>query len=738
MGSGDLIGRTSERAQLATALADAAAGSGSLILVAGDAGVGKTRLVTSVLDGGDTCFVRGAALPSGSAYGPIVAAFRNFLRAEPAGLDSCGPLRGHLAQLLPELGTPVPSADRATLVEAIRCGFVSMTDDGPIAILLDDLQWSDEATLELLVSLNPTLHELPLLVVCAYRTDEVSRTHPVRRLRHDLRRERALREIVLDAFEEAETADLLAALLRERPSPQLARMLHERTGGLPFFVEAIAEALLEEGRLERANDGMRVSLDGEMPLPSTVRDAVLVRTASLSDAARAAAELASVAGSRFDVALLAGEGAEGLVELLACGLVVEDEPGGVAFRHALVRDALYEDIPWLRRRDLHRRLAAELARAGAPGAEVAAHRLAARDVLPGLDALLDAIRERATVHAYRDAVRFGRQALDLWPEGERASERISVLEDHARHAELAGDLAEAGRAQREVVTARRTDGAGRALADAERRLAAIYALQGDRRRALAARRVAAEAYAANGLPGEAAAERIVIAGYLQSSGEHMEATASARAARAEAITAGRTDLQARAMGLEGVAHAKSGAWTDGMATIRDGLSLALNHGHSVEAAEVYQRLGTAHEITGDYARAREALGTAIGLCERSEDAGLEYTCLSCLAYVLRELGEWQEAEELCERLATPGMPAHETGVIDGIQGAMLAWHGRFRDALPPLIRSLETATRLDVVSMQCDSAAALAWLCAHTGDRDRATDYCRMVLERWTRSEDLH
>ena len=119
-----------------------------------------------------------------------------------------------------------------------------------------------------------------------------------------------------------------------------------------------------------------------------------------------------------------------------------------------------------------------------------------------------ATEERAAVHAYRDAARLGRQALDLWPEGERGAERIAVLERHARFAELSGELAEAARAQREVVAVRRSEGPGRALADAERSLAAIYGLQGDRERALAARRVAAEAYAANGLPGEAAAERL--------------------------------------------------------------------------------------------------------------------------------------------------------------------------------------------------------------------------------------
>jgi tetratricopeptide (TPR) repeat protein len=303
------------------------------------------------------------------------------------------------------------------------------------------------------------------------------------------------------------------------------------------------------------------------------------------------------------VADLTGE--DGLGELLACGLLVETTPGAAAFRHPLVRDAVYEDVPWLRRRALHRAIAGELERTGGEAGEIAGHWLAARDPGRALDALRVAIADREAVHAYRDATRLGRQAFEIWPEGEQGPERIAALERHARCAELAGELAEATRAQREVVAARHASGAGRALADAERRIASIYDLQGDRDRALTARRVAAEAFAANELPGEAAAERLIIAGYLQSAGRHDQASATAAAARAEALRAERPDLQARSMGLEGVARVKGGDFAAGIATIQAGLSLALERELTPVAAEVYQRLGTAREIGGDYAgRAR--------------------------------------------------------------------------------------------------------------------------------------
>ena len=449
------------------------------------------------------------------------------------------------------------------------------------------------------------------------------------------------------------------------------------------------------------------------------------------------AETAAAVGSSFDLELVAAvDGEAGLGELLAAGLIREADGGRAAFRHPLAREAIYDDVPWLRRRALHRRLAEALGARGADPAEVATHWLAARDSPRALEALLAAIADAAAVHAHRDAARLGRQALDIWPEGERAEERLSVVERYAVHAELAGEVGEAARAQREVVAARRAAGAGRALADAERRIAGIYALQGDRERALAARRVAAEAYAANGLPGEAAAERLVAAGYLQSAARHTEAAETAQLAGAEAVRAERADLRARAMGLEGVATVKGGDYEAGVAIIRGGLSLALEHELTAEAAEVYQRLGTAHEIAGDYGGAREALGSAIGLCASGQ--ALEQVCLSCMAYVLRELGDWDQTVELCDGLLLPDARPEDTLVADGVLGAVLLWRGRPDAARPLLERCLETATRLDVVSMQCDSAIALAWLAADAGDAPRAAELCGMVLERWSRSEDHH
>ena len=131
----------------------------------------------------------------------------------------------------------------------------------PALVLLDDLQWSDGATLELLAALAAPLRELPMLVVAAYRSDEVGRGHPLRRLRADLRRGRLLRELIVAPLDAAASAALAERELGAAPSPRLADALYDRTQGVPFFVQELAAALQAGGRVRPGADGLELAHD---------------------------------------------------------------------------------------------------------------------------------------------------------------------------------------------------------------------------------------------------------------------------------------------------------------------------------------------------------------------------------------------------------------------------------------------------------------------------------------------
>ena len=216
---GGLIGRVQERAALDRAIEGVRDGCGSLLLVTGEAGVGKTALVNDALAETDLLALRGVPASARSdPYGPLVAVFRAFLRGAPDGLYGPGPLAAHLSVLLPELGGPPERSDPRTLFEAIRWGVERIASTRPAIVFLDDLHRADEATIDLLTVVAAWLERLPLLLIGAYRSDELAREHPLRRLRLELRRDRRAHELTIEPLDQAGTALLASRVLGGAPS----------------------------------------------------------------------------------------------------------------------------------------------------------------------------------------------------------------------------------------------------------------------------------------------------------------------------------------------------------------------------------------------------------------------------------------------------------------------------------------------------------------------------------------
>jgi DNA-binding CsgD family transcriptional regulator len=732
-----LVGREAESAVLSEALDRAAQGSGTLLLLSGDAGVGKTRLTDELAAGSSALALRGAASDSVTPpYGPIVAALRSYLRAEPDGLADCGPLRSHLALLLPELGEPAAESNRPTIFEAIRCAFAHLAGSGQALVILDDLQWSDQASLELLAALASPLREMPVVIVAAYRSDGLPRDHTLRWLRNELRRGGNLEELVLGPLDREQTGALLGGLLEAPASESLLGAVHDRTQGSPFFVEELVAALRVRDRLHAGPTGLELAEESEVPVPDTVRDAVAIGTSELSEPAREAAEVAAVADQPFDLELAAELASRaGLVELTEKGHLVESEPGRAAFRHALVRDAVYAEVPWLRRREIHRLLAGALERGSGTSMEIATHWSSAGDAGRARAAYVEAVRQSEGLHAYRDATRAAREALELWSEGEEDELRVETLERYARCAELSGELTEAVKALRELAAIRSAGKDSLGFAHVQHRLAAVYDLRGERDTAFAARRLAAESFAANEMLADAALERLAMADHQRARAGYGEAIELSEAALADATAADRLDLGVRARGLLGVAQAKGGEFETGLETVRGALALALEHDLTPVAAELYQRLSMVLYDASDYRRAEEALDTALGLCRTGEDVRTELACVTCLVYVLRERGEWSRAGELGRELIDSGTAVW---VAEGLVGAIHAFQGKLSSARRMLSASRSVSSSVGHYNMFMDATTGLAYVAAAEGAEEEAAEHCRTLLARWEESEDHH
>jgi predicted ATPase len=327
------------------------------------------------------CFEPDRVLP----YGP----FLDLLRALPRGRDAddppdtLGPRAEDLAKLRPELTglapglphTPAlgPALEKRRLVDALSGAVIRLTATHPLLVIVEDLHWSDDASLELLRHLARRVATAPALLLLTYRDDEVDAS-----LAHflaDLDRERLVTELPVTRLTAADLEAMVRsifALPRAAPA-DLLHALFTLTEGNPFFVEEILKSLLSSGDIAYTDGAWERRPAREWRIPRSVQDVVQRRSATLPPATRRILTLAAVLGQRFELPLL--QELAGLTEdamlthikvLAATQLLVEESADRFAFRHALTREAIYAQLLGRERRALHRAVAAAIARLDAP------------------------------------------------------------------------------------------------------------------------------------------------------------------------------------------------------------------------------------------------------------------------------------------------------------------------------------------------------------------------------------
>lgn len=389
-----LVGRDAALHRLEQAYARARAGHGQVVLISGEAGIGKSRLMQEFATRlqGRALVLAGCGYPDAQTmpYQPIVEALRPALSTQrfipgiqPAWLAEASRLMPELCDLYPSLPSPLPAEPdqaRTRLFEALcqlTLGLVAGLK--PVLLCLDDLHWADGTTLDWLAHLGRKLHGNRLLVLGTFQSEEAS---AVARLRHGLARQGILSELRLERLDEAAILQLLRHLGDSVPSDEaLASQLYRATGGNPFFLletlRALLESSLEREELDSLGDpsaalrrgsgfvprlGPRGQISGqELPLPGTIQTAVEARVQRLGAKARQVLEAGAVLGRTFAfdlVHLTAGrrelETMDGLDELVARQLLRE-ENNEYRFRHQVVRAAVYRGLSHQRRRLLHRR-----------------------------------------------------------------------------------------------------------------------------------------------------------------------------------------------------------------------------------------------------------------------------------------------------------------------------------------------------------------------------------------------
>ena len=407
----DLLERGTELDELESLLERAASAEGHLVLLGGEAGVGKTALVHHLCDRArETARV-------------LIGACDPLSTPRPLGplLDIAHDAGGELAQLV------AADAPRHLL---FRAALDALTDSRPTLFVIEDAHWADEATLDLLRFLGRRIGGTRSLVLVTYRDDEVGPAHPLRIVTGDLATAAAVHRMMLTPLSAAAVQTLAA------DSGMDPATLYRRTGGNPFFVTEVLAS-------------------SEQGIPATVQDAVLARVARLSPAARSILDAAAVIGPRVEPWLLdaiGGVDADAVDECLAVG-ILRTERDMLTFRHELAREAVLATIPQRRRRVLHAAVLAAL-RSMATGdddlARLAHHAEAAGDREAVLIFAPAAARRAAELHANREATAQYARAL-RFAEGVPDQERLELLEAYAQVSDLAGWGAAGIRPRQEII-----------------------------------------------------------------------------------------------------------------------------------------------------------------------------------------------------------------------------------------------------------------------------------------------
>ncbi len=658
------VGRERELRTLKDLVASAVAGQARAVLVAGDAGVGKTRLVAELVAQAHTdgalvmtghCVEMGAG---GLPYLPFAEALTRVVAGEgpPAAAERIRDLARD-RPVLARIAAAAPAAhgdevmERLPLFDAVWACLVELARDvAPVVLVLEDLHWADASSLDLLRFLLIRLGVQRLLVVATYRADDLHRRHPLRPVVAELARLRGVERLDLPPLSERDLARLLRAL-HGRPLPvEVVHDIAVRSEGNPYF----AEELLAAGAAE-----------GTKALPAALSDVLLTRLEGLGAGVQEVARVAAVAGRRVSDAMLraacplpAAEVDAALRHAVAHLVLVPGSADSYAFRHALMQEAVYADLLPGERVRLHATYVRLLrgAGAGASAAELAHHCMASHDLAGALEASIRAADEAVDRLAPAEALAHAELALQLWdavPSHDRpvGVEAVDLTLKASMAASAAGELARAAALAGEATELALADGDPDRLATARWRLAhhlyAVHRLDEALDQAQEATRLLADLPASPARVWAAAVQvRVLCAQH-----DWDAALDLLEPALAEARTLGVAPAEADLLTSFAVSEGHRGNPEAALAHLKEALQSAEAAHDPATTLRAAYNLGVARHDLGDLHGARDILLATIDGAQR---AGLGSSLYGSDAWwilvaTLTEMGGWEEAWEVVER-----------------------------------------------------------------------------------------
>ncbi|MEV7629682.1 AAA family ATPase [Actinoplanes sp. NPDC089786] len=609
-----LVGRAETLDEICRDLADVGPGGTAAVFVTGESGVGKSRLLREVAAKATpsrTAVLTGACLDIGDAspLHPVLAA----LRREDPGFATEGP-------------------DAGALLDRVSRALREVAGDRRLLLILDDLQWADRSTRQLLLYLLAGLGEVRLSVLAAVRAESLQGTHPLRRVLAELRRLRSVRVVDLNPLDRMGTQELVTAIAGAAVPAEDADRVFKRSGGNPFVAEELARDL-RDGRVELSDTLREIFLARVDELPRAAHDVVRAVAAGVEPVPH---ELLS------GVVPVAGDELIDAVRAAVSHRIVTSANDGYRLRHRLVAEILEREVLPVERAGLHRRYAEALS-GGGDHARLAHHWQRAGEPERALPSVVAAARAAESLYGFAEAHRHWSLALEL------------TADDDAGRTELLGHAAESahhnGEHQRALARleelAARPDGPG----------ACEIHLRRARYLAAAGRSATAETEfrAALAVPGCTPAEKVTAAAHLAELLLHLGRYADAGARAREALelaeqVEGSTADRVRASAALGFSQAFRADPDAGLAVIRQAVAIAEESGHPDDLGCAYLHL--AELLTGPLNSLEEGVLVARRGAQRLADLGVgrsyQLRLLAIAANGLFRVGQWAEADRMLD------------------------------------------------------------------------------------------
>jgi predicted ATPase/class 3 adenylate cyclase len=693
---GLLVARDEEFDQILAAIQAVEGGTGRLVMLSGEPGVGKTRLAQEVtLKARNHSFV----MASGRCYEPEAnVPFYPFLEALATLYALATPrIRQELPERWPEVLKLLPhqSATQSSPLaegqeEQLRLfwgvtGFIqAVSMERPVAILVDDIHWADTSSLELLQHVARHTRANRVLLLGTYRDVEVNRQHPLEAALTDLGRERLTHEIVIRRLDEKGTGELVAATLGgAEVDPEFVSVVHRQTEGNPFFVEEVLRALVERGDVYRRDGRWEGRSVEDIEVPKSVRSVVGQRLSRLSTDTQEVLREASVLGPAFTFEDLhrmcerpEPDLEAAIEEALRAGIVRETGRDSYAFNHALTQGTLYGELPSRKRRRLH--LAAGRALEQLPDgarrpriAELAWHFLEADEPACALKYALDAGHAARELFAYEEAERHYRTALELARELKDEHSEVRALEELGRVLRTIARYDEALEAFDEAVQLHRRSGNATGERWATAHIGRVHALRGTAEQGI--ERVLSLANAiesttqspsddSNGVGSWAGLAALYTAladlyqGTMQSSAQLEAAEKALEIARHAQDSKAGARIQAEGQMWRASALAELGELQDARRMLEDVIPLAEATGDALILSRSLNSLATIYSEAGQYDKERTYIERALEAAEQAGDPTRVAFMNHRLGWHLLVRGFWDESEAYFQRAVSMWRP----------------------------------------------------------------------------------